>query len=90
MTTTPETHAPSADHDRDPLTYSADQLAEALGVSERHVWSMHSTGRLGPRPLAFGRAKRWVAAEIRAWLSAGGPSRDKWLAIRERQLTDGQ
>jgi hypothetical protein len=42
---------------------------------------MHSTGRLGPLPVAFGRAKRWRADALRAWLAAGAPCRNKWLAM---------
>jgi predicted DNA-binding transcriptional regulator AlpA len=64
------------------LALPAAEVAKLLGISERHLWSMHSTGRLGPRPIALGRAKRWRIEELRAWLAAGAPPRDKWLAIR--------
>ena len=63
------------------LALPAPDAAKLLGISERHFWSMHSTGRLGPRPIALGRAKRWRVDELRAWLAAGAPSRDKWLAM---------
>jgi predicted DNA-binding transcriptional regulator AlpA len=65
------------------LALPAAEVAKLLGISERHLWAMHSTGRLGPRPIALGRAKRWRIDELRAWLDAGAPSRDKWLAMRE-------
>ncbi|HEY2415954.1 MAG TPA: hypothetical protein VGI40_27175 [Pirellulaceae bacterium] len=65
-----------------PLALSAADSAKWFGVSERHWWSMHSTGRLGPLPVAFGRAKRWRADELRRWLEAGAPCRDKWLAMQ--------
>jgi predicted DNA-binding transcriptional regulator AlpA len=64
------------------LALPAADVAKLLGISERHLWSMHSTGRLGPRPVAFGRAKRWRIDELRAWLDAGAPPRDKWLTMR--------
>ena len=64
------------------LALPAADVAKLLGISERHLWAMHATGRLGPRPIALGRAKRWRVDELRAWLDAGAPSRDKWLTMR--------
>lgn len=59
--------------------------ARICGVSERHFWAMHSSGRLGPLPIAFGRAKRWVVSELLEWLECGAPPRDKWLAIKDQK-----
>lgn len=72
------------------LALPAADVAKLLGISERHLWSMHSTGRLGPRPIALGRAKRWRVDEIRAWLAAGAPSRDKWLSAATAQSVDAR
>lgn len=76
------THKHSAESDR--LALTAEQLAAALQVSQRHVWAMHSAGRL-PRPIRLGRAVRWPAAAIEGWLAAGCPSREDW----ERRSTEG-
>ncbi len=65
------------------LAIPAAELAERLNVSERHLWGMLKSGRLGPQPLALGRAKRWPVAEIEAWLAAGAPDRAVWQALRE-------
>lgn len=65
-----------------PLLLAAAAVAQRLGISERHLWAMHSSGRLGPLPLRFGRAVRWIAAEIEAWIAADAPPRDRWLAMR--------
>lgn len=59
------------------LALPAAAVAKLLDISERHLWTLHSTGRI-PRPLRLGRAVRWSADELRAWLAAGAPSRDAW------------
>lgn len=64
------------------LVASAAETAKLLGISERHLWSCHASGRLGPRPIALGRAKRWRVDELRSWLAAGAPTRDRWDAIQ--------
>jgi len=60
------------------LVATAAEVAKLLGISERHLWACHADGRLGPRPLSFGRAKRWRVAEIHAWVAAGAPPRELW------------
>lgn len=63
------------------LAVGAADLGKLLGISERHVWSSHAAGLI-PRPIRLGRATRWPVEELRAWLRAGSPSRDKWEASR--------
>jgi len=64
------------------LALPAAAVAEMLQVSERHLWSLHSSGRL-PQPVRFGRAVRWSVDELRDWLAAGAPSRDVWEQLKE-------
>jgi predicted DNA-binding transcriptional regulator AlpA len=66
----------------EPLAIDAADVGKLLGVSERHVWSMNSRGRL-PRPIRLGRAVRWRVAELQAWLAAGCPERSRWEAMRD-------
>jgi len=66
----------------EPLVVSDDGVAKLLSISTRHVWSLNSSGRL-PRPLRFGRTVRWYVEELRAWIAAGAPSRDKWEIMKE-------
>jgi len=54
----------------EPLLLTAKQTAVLLGVSIRHLYKLHSGGRL-PRPLRLGRAVRWRRDEIIAWIEAG-------------------
>jgi len=67
------------------IALSADEVAEALGISRAHVWKLTSTGRL-PRPVRLGRAVRWPRKDLEQWLAAGAPSRDRW---EETRYADG-
>ena len=70
------------------LVLTAAEVAKLLQISERHLWACHSSGRLGPRPISLGRAKRWHFAELRAWLAAGAPSRELWDATQASAIAD--
>ena len=73
------------------LTVTAKELANLLGVSKRHVWAMDADGRLGPRGIALGRAKRWSLQEVKDWLAAGAPNRSVWTTMypNDSRPTDG-
>lgn len=64
------------------LALPAAEVAKLLTVSERHVSALNASGRL-PRPIKLGRSVRWPVDELRAWLAAGAPSRDKWEAMQK-------
>ena len=64
----------------DRLALPAAEVAKLLGISERHVWALNSSGRL-PRPVRLGRAVRWNLAELCAWLDANCPERSRWEAM---------
>jgi len=64
------------------LALAAADVARLLNISQRHLWALHSSGRLGPLPVRLGRAVRWNAAELAAWMDADAPPRDRWLAMR--------
>lgn len=66
----------------EPLALTARDVARLLNVSPRHVATLHATGRL-PRPVRFGRSVRWNAEELREWLAAGAPPRDRWEQLKE-------
>lgn len=65
------------------LALPAAHVAKLLGISERHLWALNSSGWL-PRPVRFGRAVRWNRAELQAWLDAGAPERSTWEAMGKR------
>lgn len=66
------------------LALSVDEVAGLLGVSARHTWKLHATGRV-PRPVRLGRSVRWQRKELLAWLDAGAPTRDRWEATRGQE-----
>lgn len=68
-----------------PLAIDGDDLAPTLGISPRHVETLHASGRL-PRPVWLGKRRLWVVDEIRSWLAAGAPPREQWDAIRDREV----
>lgn len=65
-----------------PLLVSAAGVAKLLDVSVRTVWNMHQDGQLGPLPLSLRGSTRWKVCEIEAWIEAGIPCREQWLAMR--------
>ena len=63
-------------------------VAEFLGVSTRQVWNLRSQGLL-PDPVRLGRSSRWRRAELAAWVGAGCPARDEWIAERSQPQQEG-
>ena len=66
----------------EPILLPAGAAARLLGISERHFYKLHSSGRV-PKPIRLGRSVRWRADELRDWVAAGTPARDRWQGIRE-------
>ena len=66
-----------------PLVVDARGVAELLGVSRSLVFKLDSQGRL-PRGIRLGKRKVWFVEELRDWLRAGAPSRERWEAIKAR------
>jgi len=71
-------------------TYTRDDLAKLLKVSLRHIVAMHASGRLGMKPLHFGRVVRYLASETHDWLAAGAPARDAWEAMKAAKRNGGR
>ena len=61
-----------------PLLIDAREAARLLSVHPNTLRKMATAGTLGPRPLHLGRALRWRADELRAWVQAGCPPRCRW------------
>jgi len=67
------------------IAADAAKVAKLLDVSERHVWALHSSGRI-PQPVRLGRSVRWPVHELKSWLDAGAPERGRWEQVRESHL----
>ena len=59
-----------------PLAADAQKIAHLLSVSESLVRQLDRSGRL-PSPIRFGRRKVWCVDELRDWLRAGTPHRQR-------------
>ena len=63
------------------LAFSGKELAMRLGISLRHCRRLDSSGRL-PKPIRLGRSVLWPVAEIKDWMAAGAPDRQRWEAMK--------
>lgn len=64
----------------EPLLVDAIKAATLCGISERTWRKLDRTVRV-PRPIAVGRRRLWSVQDLRAWVAAGCPSRERWEAI---------
>jgi len=65
----------------EPLLLNAKQVAATLGIGESTIWQLHAGGKL-PLPIKLNRRTLWAAEELRDFVRAGCPQRQKWLAMR--------
>ena len=54
------------------LTIGAEELADLLGISRRHLYALLRAGRV-PKARHLGRRALWVRDEIEEWVRAGMP-----------------
>lgn len=66
-----------------PLLLNADAAAELIGVSRSFFYGMHSSGRLGPMPVKFGKCSRWERQQLEKWVNMGCPARIQWNSMIE-------
>lgn len=68
-----------------PALLSVEKLANLLGVSKRTV-HRYNSGETIPRPVSLGGVPRWRYDEIKAWIAAGCPDRNRWERDTKRGL----
>ena len=61
------------------LLIGAMEAARMAGVSRSTWWSLHSAGKV-PVPVHLGGRTLWNIEELRRWIAAGCPARERWLA----------
>ena len=59
------------------------EVGNMLGTTVKTVRKMDRRGAL-PEPIVIGSRRKWRVEELRAWLAAGAPGREKWRAITQR------
>lgn len=71
-----------------PLCVGVEKLAAVIDCSPKKVYQMNTSGQL-PRPIylpsrGLGErpSPRWPWDELRGWVSAGMPSRQRWEEIK--------
>ena len=66
------------------LALRASEAAGVLGISRAQFFKLHAQGRI-PLPRQLGtRAPRWDFDELRAWLAADCPDRQRWEQMKSR------
>lgn len=58
-------------------TFRAKEAAVFIGVSRATLYRLDAKG-LVPRAVRIGRSRRWRRDELRRWLDADCPSRERW------------
>ena len=64
-----------------PEVLDVNEVGQLLGVTAKTVRKMDRLNHL-PAPLVIGGRKKWRAKELRTWLEAGAPGREKWHAMQ--------
>lgn len=63
------------------LLLSARLAAESLGISRASFYSLHSAGKV-PLPRRLGKRVLWSVEELKDWIAAGCPCREKWEQLK--------
>jgi predicted DNA-binding transcriptional regulator AlpA len=75
--------------DRSPELLRAAEASKLCGIP-RSSWDKQTASGLTPMPIRLGKANRWSASELRAWMFHRCPDRKTWEAmwpkIREKLL----
>jgi len=66
----------------EPLLVGAKDLARILAISEATLLRWDQTGELGPEGIKKLGRRLWPVAEVRAWVAAGMPVRERWLTLK--------
>jgi len=69
----------------EPLLVSISDAALMLGISKPLLYQMIADGRFGLMGIRFGRKRLFAVGELKSWVQAGCPCREKWLKIQGTQ-----
>ncbi len=71
-----------------PLLLDFKTAAGLIGVGISTFYAMDRSGELGPHGIRLRRRRLWSREELTAWVRAGCPRREKWVAM-SRDLREG-
>ena len=64
-----------------PLLLEGKATAAALGIGLSTLYAMDRSGELGPAGLKLRGRRLWPRRELEAWVDAGCPHRERWIAM---------
>jgi len=64
-----------------PLLVDFKTAAGLIGVGVSTFYAMDRSGELGPQGIRLRRRRLWSREELAAWVRAGCPRREKWVAM---------
>jgi predicted DNA-binding transcriptional regulator AlpA len=68
------------------LLLSAQDVCDRLRIGLSHLHAMKRCGKFPLQPIRLGRAVRFRADELAAWIAAGCPTTDRWRAIQSTKM----
>lgn len=69
----------------EPILLSVADTAKLLSISRPMLYQMISDGRFGLMSIRFGRKRLFPVEELKGWVNAGCPCREKWMKIQGKQ-----
>ncbi len=70
----------------EPLLVDAKTAAVMLSIGRSHFLSLLSAGKIGPMAQKLGRRSLFSVRELRAWVDAGMPGRQKWVEQKKMAI----
>lgn len=67
-----------------PLLINFRTAAGLIGVGVSTFYCMDRSGELGPQGIRLRRRRLWSREELAAWVRAGCPRREKWIAMSKK------
>jgi predicted DNA-binding transcriptional regulator AlpA len=71
-----------------PLLVSAKQAAALCAISPATWWRWVSSGRVPAPVRPSAGVCRWRLEELQAWVAAGTPTRENWVAMQETETAN--
>lgn len=72
----------SVNAESSPLTFTVQELAKQLQVSERTIRRLNTNGEL-PRPIRIGQQLRWCRTTVLEWIASGRSPRAAFQATMD-------